>query len=65
MKKRSAKKGKKEQKRERKTIALDLEQKCTHTSPRTGYSVDMKDSDRVFSGHEGDILTFNCCMAQS
>ena len=29
--------------RERKTIAFDLEQKCTHTSPRTGYSVDMKE----------------------
>ena len=37
------KKGKKEQKRERKTIAFDQEQKCAHTSSRTGYPVDMKE----------------------
>ena len=37
------KKGKKEQKRERKTIAFDQEQKCTHTSPQTRHSVGMKE----------------------
>ena len=42
MKKGSAKKERKNR-RERKTIAFDLEQKCTHTSPRTEHPVDIKE----------------------
>ena len=41
--KRDGKKRKKEQKRERKTITFDQEQKCTHTSPRTRHPVDMNE----------------------
>ena len=37
------KREKKEQKRERKTIAFNQEQKCTHTSPRTEHPVDRKE----------------------
>ena len=43
MKRGLEKKGKKEQKRERKTIAFDQEQKCTHTSLRTEHPVDLKE----------------------
>ena len=44
MKRGSAEKRKERtEERERKTRAFDQEQKCTHTSPRTGYPVDMKE----------------------
>ena len=43
MKRGSKKREKKEQKKERKTISFDQEHKCTNTSPRTGYPVDMKE----------------------
>ena len=43
MKKGIGKKRKEEQKKERKTIAFDQEQRCTHTFPRTEYPVDMKE----------------------
>ena len=33
----------KEQKKERKTIAIDQEQRCTNMSPWTEYPVDMKE----------------------
>ena len=42
MKKGIGKKRKEEQKKERKTIAFDQEQRCTHTSPWTEYPVDLK-----------------------
>ena len=43
--KRGSKKKEKERRRdrERKTIAFDQEQKCTHTSPRTEHPVDIKE----------------------
>ena len=44
MKKEIGKKRKKEQKKERKTITFDQEQRCTHTSPRTEYPVDTKET---------------------
>ena len=44
-----------EQKKERKTIAFDQEQRCTPYAS----------SDRISNGHEGDFLMFDCCMAQS
>ena len=37
------KKRKEEQKKERKTVAFYQEQRCTHTSPRTEYPMDMKE----------------------
>ena len=43
MKKGIGKKRKEVQKKERKTIAFDQEQRCTHTSPWTEYPVDMKE----------------------
>ena len=43
MKKWIGKKRNEEQKKERKTIAFDQEQKCTHTSPRTEHPVDIKE----------------------
>ena len=43
MKKGTEKERNEEQKKERKTIAFDQEQKCTHMSPRTEYPVDMKE----------------------
>ena len=41
MKKGIGKRREKEQKKGRKTIAFDQEQRCTHMSPRTKYPVDM------------------------
>ena len=43
MKRGSEKRGEEEKKKERKTIAFGQEQKCTHTSPRTEYPVDIKE----------------------
>ena len=46
-------KNKKDIERERKTIVFDQNQRCTYTSPRIEYSVDIKE---IF-------LRSNCCMA--
>ena len=43
MKKGTGKKRNEEQKKDRKTIAFDQEQRCTYTSPRTEYPMDMKE----------------------
>ena len=44
MKRGTKKKGEERtEERERETTAFDQEQKCTHTSPRTGYPVDMNE----------------------
>ena len=43
MKKGPKKERNEEQKKERKIIAFDQEQRCTHTSPRTEYPMDMKE----------------------
>ena len=44
MKRGTKKKGEERtEERERETTAVDQEQKCTHTSPRTEYPVDMKE----------------------
>ena len=40
MKKEIGKRRKEEHKKERRTIAFEQEQKCTHTSPRTEHPVD-------------------------
>ena len=55
MKKGSKKRRKKGRDRERKTIAFNQEQKCTHTPPRTEHPMDIKE---VF-------LRSNRCMAQN
>ena len=44
-----------EQKKERKAIAFDQEQRCTSYASL----------DRISNGYEGDFLMFDCCMAQS
>ena len=43
MKKGTEKERNEEQKKERKSIAFDQEQRCTNTSPRIEYPVDMKE----------------------
>ena len=43
MKKGTGKKRNEEQKKERKPIAFDQEQRCTHMSSRTEYPMDMKE----------------------
>ena len=43
MKKGPKKERNEEQKKERKIIAFNQEQRCTHTSPQTKYPMDMKE----------------------